>query len=170
MLSFWVETAIIGFFTVLKMAKAKKFGKPPKGLKFNKKALDANKMGRWGTILFFLSHFGGFMTVHFIFLLVLVFIKDGNLSDPSLIVRRVVIFSTLLFLSHGISYWLNYLKAKEYEQAELTKLFTEPYKRVIPMHLAIIIGFVAFPAVLLIALKTIADLWSHFSEHRKYNS
>jgi hypothetical protein len=170
LLSFWAETAIIGFFTVLKMVKAEKFGKPPKSLKFNGKALDAKKMGRWGITLFFLFHFGGFMSVHLLFLAVLVFIKDTNLSDPFLILRRVAVFSVILFFSHGLSYWLNYLRAGEYRQAELTKLFMEPYKRVIPMHFTIIIGFVTFPGVLLIILKTIVDLWSHFSEHRKYHN
>jgi hypothetical protein len=81
-----------------------------------------------------------------------------------------------LFASHGISYIQNYIKNEEYKRVAFQDLFFQPYKRVIIMHITIIIGaFLAFKfeqptlfLVLLIFLKIVVDVFSHKKEHTKF--
>jgi hypothetical protein len=81
-----------------------------------------------------------------------------------------------LLISHGISFFKNYIGRNEYQQAELTKLMFQPYGRVVILHITIIIGgflsvFLGSPLVallFLIILKIVIDIATHLREHRKY--
>jgi hypothetical protein len=172
-LAYWIESAIIGFFTILKMRKAKNLGKPPKNIRFNKRPLDVEKMGRSGTIFFFLFHYGLFMFVHLIFLLVFITQGIGNITRPvsSLsFITNLLIFSIVIFISHLQSYIINFIGQQEYKKKTVAQLFTTPYKRIIPMHIAIIFGAFLLPtAILLVILKTVIDLFSHINEHKNTN-
>jgi hypothetical protein len=80
-----------------------------------------------------------------------------------------------LVVSHGISFYSNFLGRKEYVGRKAQEQMAEPYKRIIVLHVTIIFGgwFIMLlrspvPAlVLLIALKTAVDLRAHRREHGK---
>lgn len=169
LLLFWSESAAIGFYNVLKMIKAK--GKP-QGLEINGKKVVVKNKGdlmklKHFMVTFFIIHYGGFMFGHLIFLSIFL-IRGGFFSF--LAALPAVIFGTLgFFISHGISYYTNYLRGKEYEKADIGKLFFSPYARIVPMHIAIILGFISGAQVLiLVIVKTIFDLFLHFAEHNKF--
>jgi hypothetical protein len=166
MILYWFENVIIGFFNALKMTKAE--GTTPKTKLYSgrKPVTIAQKSG---SILFFIVHFGMFTFGHGVFVFVL-------------FARDLPAFSTLLpaalclFVSHGISYAYNFIRNEEYKRVAFQDLFFQPYKRILIMHITIVIGaFIAFHfeqptlfLVLLIFLKIVVDIFSHEKEHTKF--
>jgi len=160
MLLFWAESAVIGFYNLLKMIK----------------------IGGWATLMygpFFVGHYGGFMAGHLLFIYGLFGDNFANSSDPGIaqLLSDFVSLSPALLafvVSHGISYYSNFLGRKEYLGREIAAQMGQPYKRIIIMHMTIIFGgFLvmmfesALPALLLLLLLKIAtDLGSHLREHR----
>lgn len=157
MLGYWLETAVIGYFTVKRM-------------KYVAAYKHENTKDPFSTNIFllpfFFIHFGIFMLVHLIF--VLAFFFSSTVSLPGLIIMVVT-----LFLSHYLSYQKNFIGNHEYKVLTPETLLWRPYPRVIAMHLTVILGgfFVLGTQnptgglVLLIILKTIADASTHIIEH-----
>jgi len=160
MVLFWAESAVIGFYTLLKMAVVGKWWTPFAGL-------------------FFVGHFGGFMAIHFLFIYQM-FVRGINAQspDPGAVEALAHLFTPLwpallaLFLSHGISFALNFLARHEYQRTTLPRLMAAPYGRIVVMQFTLIFGgWVVMllknplPAlVLLIVLKVAADLRAHYGE------
>src|SRR4030095_74478 len=173
LLLYWSESAVIGLFTIIKMLYVK----------------DAPAM-KLIYIPFFVVHFGGFMLGHLLFILVIVslpegfhsntyvngtyYTQDGVVSGEQ--ISQFVSFPlgwlfnfALLFLSHGYSFYSNFIKEKESEKASVTMLFWAPYPRIVVMHITIIAGvFLNAPGVVLVLLKTGVDLASHLLERKAY--
>ena len=161
MVLFWAESAVIGFYTLLKMAVVAKWWAPFPGL-------------------FFLGHFGGFMSLHFLFIYML-FVRGANTHapEPGALEALGSLFTPLwpallgLFLSHGFSFMQNFLAHREYEGTKVQDLMKAPYGRIVVMQLTIIFGgWVVMllkntmPAlVLLVVFKIVADLRAHYGEH-----
>jgi len=160
---FWAESAVIAFYTAVKMAVVGKFF-----------AILA--------VPFFIGHFGGFMAGHF--LLIYAFFVRGFAATgpaPGVTEALVGIFNPLwtplagLFFSHGVSFFSNFIGRREYAVASMTTLMTAPYNRIIVMQLALIFGGWIIvllrspvPALaLLVVLKTVMDVSAHTKEHRK---
>lgn len=168
---YWSESAIIGFFNVIKMALALGIS-----LKRNEAVAPmANAIQKIFMIPFFIIHYGGFMIVHLVFIIVL-FGPISTMSNRDQIISTflVVILGWLsLTISHGISFYTNYLQKKEYETATINGLMMQPYGRIIIMHLTIIFGaFIliltggpAWVLALMVILKTGLDLRAHRKEH-----
>jgi hypothetical protein len=158
-LVYWIENISIGFFTVLKMKMLIKLGK--------ESILENNKQD----IIFFIIHYGGFTFLHGLFLIIFAIALESHLI--SLI--TIGINAILLFVSHGISYWRNFIKAEEYNFLTIDSLFIRPYPRIVATQIMILVGsyFVwglknqAFGIILLGVCKLGADLISHLVEHRK---
>ena len=161
MVLYWAESAVIGFFNVCKMAV----------------------IGRWGALLagpFFIGHFGGFMAVHFLFIYTL-FVKGlqggessaGNLDEVAQLFVNLWPALIALFLSHAFSFYHNFLGRHEYRGRTISKQMSEPYSRIVFMHLVIIFGgglslFLGEPApvlLIVIGLKIIFDVKAHLKEH-----
>lgn len=128
MVLYWAESAVIGFFNLCKIIV----------------------IGRWMSLLagpFFVGHFGGFMAIHFLFIYTL-FVKgagNGNASAgdlAELVQLFIILWPALaaLFFSHAFSFFKNFLGRREYERSTLKTQMTEPYSRIIFMHLVIIFG------------------------------
>jgi hypothetical protein len=162
MVLFWAESAVIGFYTLLKMAV----------------------VGRWWALfagVFFAGHFGGFMSMHFLFIYEL-FVRGSNArgADPGALEALTHVFTPLwpallaLFVSHGISFVLNFLGRCEYRHTTVARLMAAPYGRIVVMQVTLILGgwvvmLLKDPLsalVLLIALKVAADLRAHYGERR----
>ena len=82
------------------------------------------------------------------------------------------------FISHGISYFSNFLGRQEYRGREISEQMGQPYKRIMIMHVTIIFGGFLVMALntplaallLLIVLKMGADLKAHQIEHSSKKS
>jgi hydrogenase/urease accessory protein HupE len=80
-----------------------------------------------------------------------------------------------LAISHGVSFAVNFLGAREWETTTVRELMTIPYRRIVVMHLTVIFGgFLVLlidrqlPAlVLLVLLKIAADLHGHVRERTR---
>ncbi|MCG8413662.1 MAG: DUF6498-containing protein [Pseudomonadales bacterium] len=159
MLLFWAESAVIGFYNLLKMAQ----------------------LASWAILFygpFFVGHYGGFMVGHLLF--IYAFFGDNlaegaDISISELVADMLRLAPALLgfFLSHGISYFTNFRGRHEYIGRNVGAQMGQPYKRIIIMHITIIFGGflvmlleTALPALLLlIVLKLSADLRAHLKEH-----
>jgi hypothetical protein len=157
---FWAESAVIGFYTLIKMAV----------------------VGRWLAIfagVFFAGHFGGFMSIHFFFIYEM-FVRPLHAweREPGAYEALLRLFTPLwpallaLFLSHGFSFGLNFIARKEYRGATIASLMVAPYRRVTLMQLTLIFGGWLVMALnnplpalaLLIVLKVATDLYAHRGE------
>lgn len=182
---YWMETAIVGFWTILLIAIVPHDVVGPK----------ARQTSRWFLVPFFIAHSGIFMTVHFMFLWALF---AGNwparVSGPTSFLQAVVIETGLwvplvaLFIARGVSSllgafgsvllpaWLVPPKAvtdvKPADDSPFSdkRLLGGFYTRIVVMHLAILFGgFVATvfgnigPLILMVAIKTAIDLRWHLA-------
>ena len=160
LLLYWAESGVIALYTVLKIAIV-------------------GKLGALVAVPFFVGHFGGFMSGHFLLIYGL-FLRNIRWQPPGAMEGLRAIFVPIwgsiaaLIISHGISFYTNFLGQREHEGAKVSALMTAPYNRIIVMHLTLILGgwiilLVGMPAgalVVLVALKTAVDLWAHRREHR----
>jgi hypothetical protein len=161
MLLFWAESAVVGFYNLLKMWV----------------------IGRWSILMigpFFVGHYGGFMVVHLLFIYALfqAGIEELDPTVSEVFADFVQLWPALigLLISHGISYRQNFLGRGEYHNRTINHQMGEPYKRIIVMHVTIIFGgflVMAFNTpllalILLIVLKIIVDVKAHLGEHNKH--
>ncbi len=172
MMAYWMETGVIGFWSILHMAI----------------------VARWRALLlapFFIVHFGGFMAGHFLFLWTLFgreqFAQVGTVMD----FFRIGVWETGLLLaliamvvSHGFSFFFNVWRRMRDGRAaaganpsgvpatrakDAGSIMGATYGRVVLMHITILFGAMlaaifqtktaAF--VLLIVLKVAADIAAH---------
>lgn len=155
-LVYWLESAVIGYFTIQKMKKAEGDG------------LLTSQMEKAMLIPFFCIHYGAFMFVHLTFLLIFFF-------NPSVHIWGVLISFLSLCLSHAVSYYTNFIGQNEYKHVNVDSLFWQPYPRIIVMHLTVILGGIlvmgfgqsTLAFTIMIGLKITADLFAHLREHRQ---
>lgn len=155
---YWAESAVIGFYNICKI-------------------LVIGGISSFFYGIFFISHFGAFMAIHFMFLYQ-IFIK-GMDSSASVSIEEVSLFLVdlwpailALFVSHGISFIQNFLGRKEYLNRTAKKQMSEPYQRIVFMHLVIIIGAGLstmlgeknWVIMMVIAAKVIVDIRAHARE------
>jgi hypothetical protein len=183
-LLYWTENLVIGGYNILKMIVLK-----PKD--------PVEHLGKLFYIPFFCVHYGGFCAVHGFFLLTFFHLGGGSVlpfSDqwwpgPLVFVQLLVSVVTrlwesrpegmewpvlMLVVSHGVSFVQNYLLGGEYKALTPSKLMSQPYKRIVITHVAIIAGGLPVMAlgspapllVVLIAIKIGMDIWMHNRSHR----
>lgn len=160
MVLYWAESGVIALYNVAKMAV----------------------IGRWLGIpagVFFIAHFGAFMSIHFLFVYEL-FVRGSTRGAGATLGEVADMFAGLwpalaaLCLSHGISFWRNFIGRREYSGRTLRQQMAEPYARIVAMHVALIVGggitlVLGSPTpvlLVLIVLKIGADLRAHLRERR----
>ena len=159
MVLYWAESAIIGLFNIAKIAV----------------------IGRWAGLfagLFFAAHFGGFMAVHFLFIYT-IFVEGFQGDGPSGDLAEVfALFASLwpallaLALSHGYSFFANFLGRKEHLGKTVKDQMSEPYSRIIFMHLvlifggglAMVLGEPTIVILIVIAIKIFVDVRAHLKQ------
>ena len=162
MVLYWAESAIIGFFNLCKIIV----------------------IGKWAALFagpFFLGHFGGFMAGHFLFIYTLFVegpftdpIASDSLSDVMQMFLGLWPALAVLFLSHGYSFFNNFLGRREYLGKTVKDQMSEPYTRIIFMHMVIIFGGgltlalgEATPVLMIvIGLKILFDVRAHLKQRR----
>lgn len=160
MFIYWAESGVIGFYNVLKM-------------------LIVGGAAAIVLALFFVGHYGGFMLAHLIFIFA-IFVDGDALGGGHAGRFDVAGFAWVLgtalaaqFVSHGVSFFQNFVGQHESDARTMGRLMFEPYKRIIAMHATIIVGggiavAIGDPAPVLaalIAVKTAVDLRAHLREH-----
>ena len=172
MLLFWTENVIIGVFNILKMLMVS----PADPIMWLIKLFQ---------VPWFVLMFAIFSVVHGILIYTLfggVTIEEtADLEINSTILRQTIGSYNLwwgfvsLFLGHGASFVMNYIRKGEYKEAELKPLMWQPFKRVIVLHLTIIVGGILLLTqgsptgglIILIVLKIAVDALSHLKMHAR---
>jgi hypothetical protein len=176
---YWLENGIVGLINILKMGRADGSEAPTgSGPTFTLNGQPAASLSKVAMIPFFVMHYGLFWFVHGIFVLTLPLFMSIGPGAPapgmSLELGPVVLAAIALAVSHGLSYWWNFLRGGEYRRVTPAGLLFAPYRRLIALHLTIIFGamavtFTGAPAAavaILVAIKTVLDLGFHLAEHR----
>lgn len=170
---YWTESGVVGFYNILKMLKTKpemgSIKKLPDSL--NNILLKLKKGSKVFSILFFIMHFGFFMLVHWMMLTNFFSEMTGftgfNFNGTSITLLG-------LFISHGVSFYNNYIDGEEYKDKILSEVMKAPYSRIVVMHIVIIFsGLLAkylgsyglATLLLMISLKIIFDVYGYFREH-----
>lgn len=161
LLVYWAENVVVGLVNVLRLAMCPNAGKGG-----GSRAL---------IIPFFIIHYGIFTLVHG---LALVAIGDSLLHldvSPRTLGTALSLPVVALGVSHGISFFVNFLGRGEYRTTTRTDLMFRPYARVVAMHLTVLFG--AFLVLVtrqhwtalavLVLLKVAVDLRGHLGERRK---
>ena len=161
MVLYWAESGIIGFYNILKMALISRWLAIPAGL-------------------FFLSHFGAFMAVHFLFIYS-IFVQGlqgggGDLGDVRMLFVALWPALAALFLSHGLSFVVNFMGRREYTTRSIRSQMSEPYRRIVFMHLVLIFGgglalILGAPTPVLwlvIVVKIWVDMRAHLKERKRW--
>ncbi|HEX2751507.1 MAG TPA: DUF6498-containing protein [Alphaproteobacteria bacterium] len=166
MLLFWLENVIIGIFNILKMSAW---------------IIRTGRSLAFIAIVFFAVHYGIFAFGHFVILMGLFGdVQPGDKTDLALILSRPE-FHTIgfygaalgLFASHLFSFCANFLGRREIAKTNMHILMIAPYKRVMILHVTLIVGGAAaqilkqpaWAMVLLIGLKIAFDLRAHRKSH-----
>src|SRR3989344_4559725 len=105
LLLYWLENIVIGFYAILRIATSARDYKRKttfRGYKY---------LFRLFIILFFIVHYGIFTFVHGIF--VLSAFRSFEHIRPISSLDLIYINLILLFISHGISYFTNYIRKGE---------------------------------------------------------
>ena len=172
---YWLENGIAGVINVLKMSTATGEEAPGSGMTFIVNGQPSTSMTKAGLIPFFVVHYGIFWFVHGIFVLTLPAFLSLTSDVPMELTLGPVLFAAIgLAISHGLSFWWNFLHGGEYRRVTPTGLMFAPYRRLVALHLTIIFGamaamFTGAPAAavaILVAIKTAIDVGLHLAEHR----
>ena len=158
-----MESAVIGIYTILKMIMAKGVAKKP-----------VTGLGRLRLflIVFFMIHFGGFMMVHLALLTgahMLITTIAGTGESTSSMFSIMLSGGLSMFLSHGVSFVMNYWLGGEYERVTPSEVMISPYPRIILMQFVSFFSFVLFaPEVVMVLFKTVFDIIGHMLERRMF--
>jgi hypothetical protein len=171
---YWVETAIIGFFNIFKMLMAS-----------SKNGLLATIFEKLFMIPFFIVHFGGFIFVQGLFILLANAEGDADPFQGNAVVTEKyleTIFyqlwwpALLLFGSHLFSFFWNFIRQQEYKEKYIWDFMIAPYSRIFVQQFIAILGAVIVIAggqiwlmIFVIAAKIYADAWAHKRAHQKKN-
>jgi hypothetical protein len=174
---YWAENVVIGFYTVLRMLES---GRGAAGEKIGKS-------------FFFCVHYGMFCFVHGIFIMALFLPSEQHAEVRALSrsaepfgeiwygARAIGLFSLnglllpllALVVSHGVSFYTNYMRNGRYLTSTPQDSFMRPYPRMVLLHLFILGGafFISqkgsavLPLTVLVIGKTVMD----FMLHRRSN-
>ena len=178
---YWIESAVIGFWAIFRILFSSN------NLELLKNSTTNTGLSLLATILklaiisFFIFHYGLFVLA--LGILIFTLFKSGSSSSVvGLYLHEFKLFtsglwctSIALFVSHGISFFSNYIGKGEYKKTFAAMEMVLPYKRIAIMQVTIIVGMgigILFGtsktiAIILVIAKIVADYYSHLSEHSK---
>ncbi len=182
-----IETIVIGLFNIPKMILADgslpqtNRKSPDLSASITKQPIPNEKLPgclKVFLVPFFLVHYNFFILVQLIFI--------GTISDftgekepavQDFLNYDFLIAIALIIASHSYSFYKNYIKKEEYKKTTIIKLMFLPYKRIFIQQITVIGGWFMIytlnaPIVfmlILILLKTIFDLLSHYKIHNAFS-
>ena len=175
LLAYWMESTVVGYYSVRRIQWAQQWGDSFWTFE-NDLAPPQDKRP---IIRFFVQGYALFMFIHLSLLLMLLIaapsVKISFTPWPSIspiefdftVQRLMSLTDTIrqswlwwmgLFASHFLIFHLAYIGHQEYKHAEVVFFFEQAFKRIYPMHLALIMCFfLSTGGVLLILLKTVIE-------------
>src|SRR5213593_1526439 len=158
MFLYWMETAVVAFYSLLKAVKV--------GGLFQIRPMTIN-----------LVFLGIFMRFHLIFLLWFFGPPHRSNLPPEMVTPLLLKTwpsAVALFMSHGVSFLVNFLGNREYERTTVAAEQGAPWNRVVLIHMTIIFGgwvirLARAPVgglVVLGLLKIVTDLHGHLRQRR----
>ena len=175
---YWLENGIVGVYNVLKMLKAEAPPGPDNGsMRLNGRPVDIGSTP--ALVTFFVIHYGMFWLVHGIFVLTLplfgMMAGDGGDLVAGVSPGTIIVALVALTISHGVSFYINFLRAGEYRRVSAASQMFAPYGRLMVLHVTIILGGMAIAitgapeaaVAILVILKTALDVGFHLAEHRR---
>jgi len=169
---YWLETVIIGLIIVFKIIIAQ-------GISYRNSSIvtfvdnfgkSHSKVGTLTlVILLFITQYGTCVYIYHFFITNFLF-KTEETQYAS-----VLLIALPIFFSHTVSFFLNYVRGKEYEKVSRGDVFSQPYNRIFVMHITIIFSVVLLLLLefqsniilllIFILIKTLADIHFHGKEH-----
>lgn len=188
---YWCENIVVGLFAILRifMAQPDVPGKRVKG-----RSSQVGKVAeRIFIAAFFTVHFFGFCFVHVIFLMIALSLGAENgmqdvgnslfeenflVSISKAIPAGGFLSIMALIVSHGISFYRNYVLSGEYLTATTSDEMFRPYKRIVMLHVCIIAGIFLVAifgspkilVILFVLAKTGLDAIVHSFSHQGDNA
>lgn len=147
---YWMQSIIIGFFQFLRI------------LSFNNQPATPTSSTKLFIAFFFAFHYGFF---HFIYAIFLFNFFPGK---STLNFQNLLIGSSIFFTNHFFSFIYNRIQDEKLKP-NIGMLMFQPYIRIIPMHLIIVLGAILgnqTKLIFFLTLKTFADLTSHIIKHK----
>ena len=194
---YWVENLVVGAINVLRMMIARMDMEEVPEIQHRLSELDqgegreavrmvrkASAAARFFLIPFFIVHYGGFCYGHGVFVLSM-FGSGGMLGsategvdDPTisaLLTPEIRFAIMALAISHLFSFFRNFIGGGEYRRTHAAMLMMRPYGRIVALHVTILFGafltsVLGSPMgllIILVVMKTIADLGLHQVERKK---
>lgn len=194
---YWVENLVVGAINVLRMLVARPEIEQIPGVQESLKELEggqhadtarmvrkAGAAAKFFLIPFFIIHYGGFCYGHGVFVLAM-FGEGGMLgssgggdTDPSfmkLLTPEIRFAIMALAISHLFSFFRNFMGGGEYRRTHAAMLMMRPYGRIVALHVTILFGAFLTAVldspmgllIILVFMKTIADLGLHQVERKK---
>jgi hypothetical protein len=150
---YWIQSVVIGWYARRRMLALDRFS--TEGFTSNGERVPENEQGKRSTALFFALHYGGFHLAYLAFLCI------NHLPHAR--------WDWLVLTGCGVSFALSQRQTFNAQHAadlrgkpNLGSLMFTPYLRIVPMHLAIVVGASLGGAtamvVLFSLLKTASDL------------
>lgn len=176
MFIYWMESLVIVLFNYFKIKKAKGGISSEQMLNGNVSSvmlaryLVDHSNPKSISTLFILKY--GFLFICYGLFIINVF------GMPEISGNVILINIAILFLSHFISYKVNFIGKEEFLKVSPSYLVSQPQGRLLVMHVTIIamgfflveLGQPIYALVIMIILKIIVDLISHSYEHKKIES
>lgn len=175
LVGYWLESGVVGAIYMAKILRAEGKSSDDGSFSVPTKQDQTESYSQWTNrlvALFFIVHYGGFWTVHGLFVFIIPLAFDSvALASP----RAVGVAAFGLFGYHLVSYWVNYIGNAEYAHVDPSTLMSEPYRRVAVLHLTILFGAFLIAGlgapvgalIVMIAVKTVIDLRQHKEEHTR---
>ena len=153
---YWLELVFVGFINIVKMTRATRLGELGKSRSYQ--------------VIFFIAHYATFCVLYGA-ALQLIFAGPDAVLEGNRIALAVV--AAALLASHGFSFRLNYVNGHEFAKVSSLEQMFVPYQRVLPVHIAIVVGATVVraldqPALALAGLAIVklgADLLMHLRHH-----
>ncbi|WP_396610737.1 DUF6498-containing protein [Haloferax sp. S1W] len=186
LVAYWLESGVIGLLNVPKILAATGRGDdgPSVSATINGRQVDLSppENPHHGFHLypsnipiagFFTMHYGIFWAVHGVFVWTFDAFVGGDIGGVPLLPVGLAAGATLV--SHGGSFAVNFVGREEYRSVSPGKQMSEPYRRVVVLHLTIILGAFLVAAlgtpaaalVVMVLVKTALDVGAHLREHAR---
>jgi len=159
LLLYWLELVFVGLINIAQMLRASQLGELGQSRSYQ--------------VIFFIAHYATFCVIYGATLGRFIAGPEADLGG-SLI--GLLIASTALLASHIYSYRVNYIGVAEYQKVSSLEQMFVPYRRAVPVQIAIVIGAIAaremgesVPALAaLVCVKLIVDLAVHLRHHKAF--
>lgn len=162
---YWFQSVAIGIVTVIRILSLKDYS--TEGYKVNGSPVDPTVGTKISSAIFFMVHYGFF---HFIYMMFLANDIPISTSTSAIDIRILYATTTLFFANHLFSFFYN--RSDDSVQQNIGTVMMYPYARILPMHLAIIIGsgLGSAATLLFLLLKTGSDAAMHIIEHHQFRT